>query len=375
MPVATQFTAAPAGWFHALGEVAAAIAQAKGIDAPVAVPGAEAGAEAQAVAASLLGGERKAVLLGNSAAQHPQAGALLALASWIAEHTGASVGYLGEAANSVGAQLVGALPGAGGLNAGQMLGQPMKALLLLATEPLLDAADPATARMALAASGLVVAMTPFKDAAIEHADVLLPVTPFTETAGSFVNTEGRLQSFHGVVKPLGEARPAWKVLRVLGNLLGLDGFGQDSADDVLTDALGDPAALPSRLDNRCPPLPAEAPVAPPGLQRIADVPIYATDMLVRRAPSLQLTADARPPVVGLPSALWRQLRLQPGAKVLVGQGEAVVVLPAREEPTLAEGTVRIAAGHPTTAALGAMFGTVTVEHFVETLEPGRAPRV
>jgi NADH-quinone oxidoreductase subunit G len=282
---------------------------------------------------------------------------------------------LGEAANSVGAQLVGALPGPGGLNAGQMLGQPMKALLLLGTEPLLDAADPATARMALAASGLVVAMTPFKDAAAEHADVLLPIAPFTETAGCFVNTEGRLQSFHGVVKPLGETRPAWKVLRVLGNLLELDGFSQDSAEDVRAQALGDLATLPSRLDNGSASLPTALPTLPAGLQRIADVPIYAADMLVRRSPSLQLTADARPPVAGLPSALWRELRLEPGAKVLVAQGEAAVVLPAREEPTLAAGTVRVAAGHPATAELGAMFGALTVERFVETIEPGRAPRV
>ncbi len=375
MPMGTRLTAAPGRWLHALAEVAGAVAQAKGVDAPSVAHGLTPGAEAQAVAASLLGGERKAVLLGNSAAQHPQAGALLALASWIAQQTGASVGYLGEAANSVGAQLVGALPGPGGLNAGQMLGQPMKALLLLGTEPLLDAADPATARMALAASGLVVAMTPFKDAAAEHADVLLPVAPFTETAGCFVNTEGRVQSFHGVVKPLGETRPAWKVLRVLGNLLELDGFSQDSAEDVRAEALGDVAGLPSRLDNGSAALPSALPAVPAGLQRIADVPIYAADMLVRRSPSLQLTADARPPVAGLPSALWKELRLEPGAKVLVAQGEAAVVLPAREEPTLADGTVRVAAGHPATAELGAMFGALTVERFVETLEPGRAPSV
>jgi NADH-quinone oxidoreductase subunit G len=375
MPLGTRLTAAPARWLHALAEVAAAVAQAKGVDAPSAVLGAAASAEAQAIATSLLGGERKAVLLGNSAVQHPQAGALLALASWIAEHTGASVGYLGEAANSVGAQLVGALPGPGGLNAGQMLGQPMKALLLLGTEPLLDAADPATARMALAASGLVVAMTPFKDAVTEHADVLLPITPFTETAGSFVNTEGRLQGFHGVVKPLGEARPAWKVLRVLGNLLELDGFSQDSAEDVRAEALGDLGTLSSRLDNGSAALPVALPHAPAGLQRIADVPIYSTDMLVRRAPSLQLTADARPPVAGLPSELWHRLGLQTGARVRVGQGETAVVLPAREDPTLAADTVRIAAGHPATAELGAMFGGLTVERFVETLEPGRAQPV
>ena len=300
------------------------------------------------------------MLLGNAAAQHPQASTLLALAQWIAAQTGASVGYLGEAANSVGAQLVGALPGEGGLNAGQMLSKGLPALLLLNTEPVLDAADAAAARQALNASGLVVALTSFKDAMVDNADVLLPIAPFTETAGSFVNAEGRLQSFHGVVKPLGEARPAWKVLRVLGNLLGLGDFDFETVEDVRAEALGDVETLAARLDNGSDAVCAVGPV-PPGLQRVADVPIYATDMLVRRAASLQLTADARAPVASLPSALWRQLGLAPGAKVLVGQGQGAVLLPAREDATLAADTVRVPAGHPATVALGPMFGPITVE--------------
>ncbi len=360
MPLAAMLTAAPAAWPAQLADVAAAVAKARGVPAPLP---ADPGPHAQAVADALLSGERKAVLLGNAAAQHPQASQLLALAHWIGEHTGASVGVLGEAGNSVGAQLVGALPGAGGLNAGQMLSQPMKALLLLNTEPVLDSADAAAARAALAASGLVVALTPFKDVAADVADVMLPIAPFTETAGTFVNAEGRAQSFHGVVKPLGETRPAWKVLRVLGNLLGLAGFEYETAEGVRAEALGDLAALASRLDNRAeaPALTALAPAAGGGLQRVSDVPIYAVDAIVRRAMSLQLTADAREPVVGLPSALWQRLRMETGGKVLVAQGQAAVVLPAREEPSLAEGAVRIAAGHPATTDLGAMFGAVSVE--------------
>jgi NADH-quinone oxidoreductase subunit G len=360
MPVAAMLTAAPAAWPAQLAEVAAAVARARGVPAPLP---ADPGAAAQAVADALLSGERKAILLGNAAAQHPQASQLLALANWIGEHTGASVGYLGEAGNGVGAQLVGALPGAGGLNAGQMLSRPMKALLLLNTEPVLDSADAAAARAALAASGLVVALTPFKDTAADVADVMLPIAPFTETAGTFVNAEGRAQSFHGVVKPLGEARPAWKVLRVLGNLLGLTGFDHESSEDVRAEALGDLAMLASRLDNRAgaPALAALDQAVGGALQRVADVPIYSVDAVVRRAASLQLTADAREPFVGLPSALWRELRMEAGGKVLVAQGQAAVVLPAREDPSLAEGAVRIAAGHPATAGLGAMFGAVGVE--------------
>ncbi len=360
LPAATRIVEPPSAWPAALAAIAAEIAAIRGIAAPVA--GGVVTEQCKAVAASLLVGERKAVLLGNAALQHPQAGQLLALANWIAHQVGASVGCFGEAANSVGAQLVGALPGAGGLHAGQMLAQPMKALLLLHGEPVLDAADAAAARQALAGAGLVVALTPFKDTAADVADVMLPIAPFTETAGSFVNAEGRLQSFHGVVKPLAETRPGWKVLRVLGNLLGLDGFAHESAEQVRAEALGDPAGLAARLDNGGPALTALPAPLPAGVpERVADVPIYATDALVRRAASLQRTADASRPVVSLSSALWGQLGLQPGARVYVGQGTAGAVLPAVEDPTLAASAVRVPAGHPDTAALGPMFGPLQVE--------------
>ena len=363
MPMASLLSAAPSAWVQTLAEVAAAVAAAKGCAAPME---ATAGDAAQQVAASLLSGQRAAVLLGNAAAQHPQASQLLALSQWIAQACGGACGYLGEAGNGVGAQLVGALPGPGGLNAGQMLAQPMKALLLLNCEPVLDSANAAATRKALVASGLVVALTAFKDVAADVADVMLPIAPFTETGGSFVNAEGRLQTFHGVVKPLADVRPGWKVLRVLGNLLGLPGFDFETVESVTAAALGDTATLQQRLNNAAPtdiaaPMPTVAGAASKSLERVADVPIYSTDATVRRAASLQMTADARAPVVGVPSALWQQLKLQPGAQVLVGQGEVALVLPAREDASLAANAVRIAAGHASTVGLGAMFGAITLE--------------
>ena len=240
-----------------------------------------------------------------------------------------------------------------------MLSQGMKALLLLNVEPELDAADAPAARAALQRSGLVVAMTAFKDAVVANADVLLPIAPFTETAGSFVNAEGRLQSFTGVVPPLGETRPAWKVLRVLGNLLGLSGFDQDSAEQVRAEAVGDGTGLATRLDNGGAALPASVGAAE-ALERIADVPIYAADALVRRAESLQLTADARAPVASLPSVLFAELGLQPGDPVRVSQGTHALIIAAVEDPSLAPGVVRVPAGHADTATLGAMFGALTV---------------
>ena len=362
MTMASQTSVAPSGWVQALADIAAAIGAGNGAQPPL--PG-TATDEAKIVAASLAGGDRKAILLGNAAAQHPQASALLSLANWIGTQTGASVGYLTEAANTVGAQLVGAMPKGEGLNAGRMLAGPaLKACVLLNVEPTLDAANAATASAAMQAAEMVVVMTPFKNVANEFADVMLPIAPFSETSGTFVNAEGRVQSFHGVVKPLGETRPAWKVLRVLGNLLALKGFDFETSEEVRAEALGDVTTIASRLSNRSSATVASnvaAGGAEPKLERIADVPIYATDSLVRRASSLQLTADARAPFASLPPTLWSQLGLSDGDKVRVSQGAAHAVLPARVDATLASTAVRVPAGHPDTAALGAMFGAITVE--------------
>ncbi len=290
MTLGATLKAEAGDWLQALADVATAIGAEKGVAAPAAGQAHEA---AQAIAKSLLGGDRKAVLLGNAAAHHAQAASLLALAQWIAEQTGASFGYLTEAANTVGAQFVGAQPQGGGRNAAQMLAGGLKAVLLLNNEPEFDSAAGASAAAALDAAEMVVTLSPFK-ANLAFSDVLLPIAPFTETSGSFANAEGRVQSFHAVVRPLGETRPAWKVIRVLGNMLGLPGFAQESTQDVLA-ALGLAQAdgvtrIPAeRLSNatRASVAAASAVAAP------AVASIYQLDSLVRRATSLQLTADAR----------------------------------------------------------------------------------
>ncbi len=285
MPVAHSLLTDASHWVQALADIAAAISTHTGVLAPVA--GNAEQPQAQAIAKSLMGGERKAILLGNAAAHHARASSLLALANWIGTQTGATVGFLGEAANTVGAQLVGALPVANGLNAGQMLqAGALKAALLLNNEPEFDTADGAAARAALSGADMVVTLSPFKTN-LDISDVLLPISPFTETAGTFVNTEGRAQSFHGVVRPLGETRPAWKVLRVLGSMLGLPGFDQETLEQVRAQAL--PQDVATRLSNACSAWIDVNPV--PG--QPASASIYQLDGLVRRAASLQQTADAK----------------------------------------------------------------------------------
>ncbi|HET7835168.1 NADH-quinone oxidoreductase subunit NuoG [Variovorax sp. J31P179] len=288
MPIANAVTLPADQWVDALVELAGAIAESTGAQAPVALSGAASDA-AKALAASLLGGERKAILLGNAAAHHARAGSLLALANWIGAQTGASVGYLTEAANTVGAQLVGALPRDGALNAAQMLAGGLKAVLLLNTEPVFDSAAGEAAIEGLAHAQMVVTLSPFK-ANLEFSDVLLPIAPFTETPGTFVNAEGRLQSFHAVVKPQGEARPAWKVLRVLANLLGLPGFAFESTADVLAEIDSPVQVAAGKLSNATA---AEIDMGVAAESAPVVASIYQLDSIVRRAPSLQLTADAR----------------------------------------------------------------------------------
>jgi NADH-quinone oxidoreductase subunit G len=192
---------------------------------------------------------------------------------------------------------------------------------------------------------------------MDYADVMLPIAPFTETSGTFINTEGRAQSFKGAVKPLGDARPAWKVLRVLGNLLDVPGFEFETSE-----AVRDEAGIAGNLNNHLEGLALKgAAVTPSGLQRVTDVPIYSADALVRRATALQKTHDAATPVAMLHSSELQKLGLNSGDTVKVSQGGVSISLTVAANDGLAAGTVRVAAGHPATASLGAMFGTITVE--------------
>ena len=199
IPTANKIIAAPSDWLAALSSIVAAVATAKGVAAPAGFEGIEATDAAKAIAASLNTGDENlpgVVLLGNAAAHHPQASALHAAAQWIAEQTGAKFGYLTEAANTVGGYLVGATA----KNAAPAFSVPKKAYVLLNAEPELDCANPQQARAALDAAEMVVVMSAFQHG-FEYADVLLPISPFSETSGTFVNCEGRAQSFNGTVKP------------------------------------------------------------------------------------------------------------------------------------------------------------------------------
>jgi NADH-quinone oxidoreductase subunit G len=271
----------------------------------------------------------------------------------------------------VGAVAVGAIPLSGplgqpaikGLNARQMLAQPLKAYLLLAVEAELDTHDPVSALSSINGADFVVVMSPYKGKSLDYADVLLPIAPWTETSGTFINTEGRVQSFSAVVKPLGETRPAWKVLRVLGNLLGLAGFDHNDSREVLLEAVGETptGSIQAFLSNEISGL--SVPPAQPidGLERVADVPIYQTDAVVRRSPGLQMTLDAALPVARMHSRLIEQLGLEENGRVSLRQTAGALTLKVQRDDLLPVNCVRVPCGHPLTASLGPMFGPITAE--------------
>ena len=288
LPVRHFLNASADQWGALLANVAVAVAAEKGVQAPVT---GTADAAAKAIATNLCAGTDAAILLGNAAAHHVDASALLSLANWIASQTGCKVGYLTEAANTVGAQLVKAQPQTGGQNAAQMLSGSCKAVVLLGCEPAADSAAGAAAVAALQQADMVVSLNAFKTN-LDVADVLLPISPFTETSGTFVNAAGLAQSFHAVVKPLGETRPAWKVLRVLCNLMGIPGTDFETSQDVLAaTGLTVGQVSEAQLSNACDaPIEFKA-IALDAAPSVAG--IYQLDGLVRRAPALQHTVDAK----------------------------------------------------------------------------------
>jgi NADH-quinone oxidoreductase subunit G len=360
MPLAGKAIVAPDAWLRVLAEIATALAQIKGIAAPI--EGVAPGEAAKTIAASLAGGRNAAILLGNAAVQHPHAAQLHAWAQWLAQALGGRFGFLGEGANSVGGYLAGAVPAQGGMNAAQMIAEPRRAYLLWNFEPGFDTADPAATMKALAAADAVIAFSPYRNGALEYAHAILPIAPFTETSGTFVNAEGRVQSFNGAVRPLGDARPGWKVLRVLGNELGLPGFEYDTPEAVRADAI--PPDVAAKLSNATTLQPALVQPAG-GTQRIADVPIYFVDAIVRRAASLQKTRDAQPPKASANAATLARFGLAPGAKARVvqasAQGEASALLECALDEGLPDGVIRVPAAHASTATLGAMFGPIALE--------------
>jgi NADH-quinone oxidoreductase subunit G len=324
----------------------------------------------RAMAQALKDADKATVLLGNVATAHPQFSLIKALAAVIAGASGAIPGVLTEGANGAGGWLAGVLPHRGpagnavsmaGLDAQAMLAAPCKGYLLFGVEPAHDCANPAQAVKALDAAEFIVSIAPFvSDAMKVQADVLLPTGPFTETSGTFVNTEGRWQSFSGIAAPKGDSRPGWKVMRVLGNQFGLDGFEQQGSEEI-RDALREQVGTMQLDNSQAAGVVAEA-AAVDGLERIGEVSINAADALLRRAPALQATPDAM--VAGLlrlNAAQAEKSGAQDGHTVTVKQGAASTTMAVQISARVPDGCVWVQAGTTAAASLGASFGPITIE--------------
>ena len=371
--LAAKLIGKPEEMYAAAGEVAKAVAEkAGGATEASWVDALTPRAEARRIAELLAKANRKAVLLGQFAATHPQAAGLRSLARRIAEKSGATLGFLADA-NSVGAWVAGCIPHRGplgkltgpGRNVADMLRQPRKAYLLFGVEPELDVLDGALATAAMEAADFVAMATSFKPSAyrsraIGYANVLLPLAPFTETDGTFVNAEGRHQPFAAAVAPLGESRPGWKILRMLGHLMGRPGFEHSGIEEVRQE-MNQPAATaaPSSPFSLPPEDPAMTPAAGQ-LMRLAEVPMYAVDPIVRRAPALQKTADNPPPSARLNAAQAGKLGFQGGESVQVVMSQGVAHLDLVLDERAPDGCVLVPAGYPETAMLGA-HGPATVK--------------
>jgi len=320
-----------------------------------------------AVAEALVAGESGCILLGPQAIEHPAFSRLRALAAAVAGMAGVSFGYLPEAGNACGAWLAGAVPHRGpagaavereGAVAGRLLSEPGKACLLFGVEPEYDAADPATAIETLGQAEQVVAIASFTtDAMLQYADVILPLATFAETDGTLVNAEGLWQNFEAAGSPEAESRPGWKILRVLGSELGVEGFDYFSAAEVRRELKE--ACRSLTLDNS---VDADGPVdsgAPrQGLVRVGNVPIYSTDPVVRRSQPLQQAADAGRPIAVIAPADAESLGLADARRVLVRQGEREQVFELVQDEGMAPGCVWIPQALSETAALGPNYAPV-----------------
>jgi NADH-quinone oxidoreductase subunit G len=318
-----------------LAALAAAVERATGAAAPESVrralDGAAVGERQQQLAERLQRAERGLVLLGQFAMAHPDAAWLRALAAYIAKATGSALNLLAPGGNANGAWLAGAVPHRGpggaavtaGMDAAQMLESPRKAYLLWGFEPDFDVDDPARATRALTAAETVIAVASFaSDSLREAADVILPLAPHAEGEGSLVDYDGDTLYFAAATKPGGETRSGWKILRKLGEELGLSGFAQVDLGEVRADLqralepdLGRDAAHPGEAT-----LPE--PSAAQGLYRIGEVAMYSVDPLCRRAAPLQQTAQAQSRFVALNPADAGRLGLADGALARLSQGNS-----------------------------------------------------
>ena len=375
-PVANNIAVAQQNMVIELAAVAAAAYKLSGNSAPAsisdAVSKAKVGDSHKAIAQQLNDAESATVILGSIAGMHAAFSSLRILAEAIAKETGSTFGYLTDGANAAGAWLAGAVPHRGaagstddvitGRNIAELMGEKLAACLLLNIEPDADAANAKELMATLDDADFVVSVSAYNSASVEQvADVMLPAASFMETSGTYVNAEGFWQSFKGVVEPKGGARPAWKVLRVLGNLTGVEGFDYLSSADIKNEvrSLCESVELSNDVDSAT--ITTVEINTTQELHRASDVPMYAADAVVRRAASLQQTVDAQSLCVRLNSAEAERLGVSAASTVTVKQGDSSAVLELVIDDSIPNASAWIPMAVEGNDALGSVSSAVSIE--------------
>ncbi len=332
--------------------------------------------EHMAIANDLMAeGKSTSVIIGAQGINHPKFSVINALAASIAQMTGSRFGYLAEAGNSIGAWIAGAVPhrslagdvvNESGKNAAQMLRQGIKSYILLNTEPELDSAFPATALQSLQAADSVIAMSAFASESLKsYASVILPIAPFTETSGTFVNITGDWQSFSAVVPARSDSKPAWKVLRVLGNLLEVNGFDYTSSEEIRQEIEAKTKAI--RAENATKQssvqwsLPANLePSAQKSIVRVTEVQMYSGDAIQRRAHSLQKTPDAGKVSIRINKTLADKLGLKQSDQAVVSVNENETILSVDLDDRVSENSLLLLAGLKESIPFEATLDPITI---------------
>ena len=378
-PVANNISVAQQHMVAELAGITAAVHQLSGNSLPKnissAVSEVEASESHKAIAKQLMDAEAATVILGNTAQMHPQFSALRVLAEAIAVETNSTFGYLSDGCNAAGAWLAGAVPhrGAGGSTDDVITGkniaglisdaenEKLAACLLMNIEPDTDATNANELLATLKQADFVVSISAYNSASVKNvADVMLPAASFMETSGTYVNAEGFWQSFKAVVEAKGGSRPAWKILRVLGNLTGLDDFDYFSSDDVKKEVRSKCESI--ELSNAITKAgTVKINSAAKGIYRSSDVPMYATDAVVRRAASLQKTVDAQSMCVRLNSAEANRLGVSAATAVTVKQADNSIALTLVIDDTIPDDCAWIPSALEGNNLLGDGFAVVSVE--------------
>jgi NADH-quinone oxidoreductase subunit G len=307
------------------------------------------------------------LLLGQAAQEHPDYATIYQLAFEISKLSQATFALLPSYANSVGLHAINVLPEKDGLNARTMLEKKLKAYILLNIEPQLDASNAQLMENAIVSSDFTVALTSYNSKYLENVDVLLPISPFTESSGTIINIEGRVQSYTAVTQPLGQSRPAWKVLRVLANHLDLKGFDYESSLDVKE------ARIKSNVQFISKELSNEIDITsdykirntkPKQFSRIGEIHQYLIDPIVRRAPSLQTAIQKSKAHAKLHPLEMKTLRLKANDKIKVMQGNQWASLMVIEDISIPEGSIYIPSGIDETANLADIYGDITVQKII-----------